>query len=161
MTARILLIPGKTRGHRLHNCPKQLSLMETGWTNHIPLRFQGGVAAPSTKSSRSLKAQTGWLLNSIKIRCASRSSTRWLRDLLRTTPPSRSNVLIARTPLLANGGECDWSNQFPWVKSVLDSTGHRPRLQFALTSTRAACCYSASESLPSDAVPAFPPAWPS
>ena len=32
----------------------------------IPLRFQGGVAAPLIKRSRSLAAQTGWLVNSSK-----------------------------------------------------------------------------------------------
>ena len=77
----------------------------SGCAKTIPLRFQGGVAAPLTEDSRSLAAQTGWLLNPIKIGCASRASTRLLRDLLRTTPPSRSNVLIARAPLLENGGE--------------------------------------------------------
>ena len=35
-----------------------------------------------------LRAQPGWLVNSIKIRCAARASTRVLRDLLLTTPPS-------------------------------------------------------------------------
>src|SRR5215468_10579996 len=32
----------------------------------IPLRFQGGVAAPLVKRSRSLAAQTGWLVSSNK-----------------------------------------------------------------------------------------------
>src|SRR5215468_9339651 len=39
----------------------------------IPLRFQGGVAAPLIKRSRSLPAQTGWLVISNKIRIAKRA----------------------------------------------------------------------------------------
>src|SRR5215813_7590575 len=37
---------------------------ERGWLREgsIPLRFQGGVAAPLKKRSRSLAAQTGWLV---------------------------------------------------------------------------------------------------
>src|SRR5262245_23682426 len=41
---------------------------EWGWLRDgaIPLRFQGGVAAPLIKRSRSSAAQTGWLVNSNK-----------------------------------------------------------------------------------------------
>ena len=41
---------------------------EWGWLREgsIPLRFQGGVAAPINKSPRSSVAQTGWFVNSNK-----------------------------------------------------------------------------------------------
>src|SRR5262249_42578364 len=52
----------------------------------IPLRFQGGVAAPLIKRSRSLAAPTGWLVNSNKIRSATQIFIRRLRGLLLTTP---------------------------------------------------------------------------
>src|SRR5215813_15517004 len=82
-----------------------------GWLRDgsIPLRFQGGVAAPLIKRSRSSAAQTGWLVNSNKIRCATRISLRRLRDLLLTTPsaPLRNGIFLsmAQPPLLENGGE--------------------------------------------------------
>ena len=45
-----------------------LKRREMGWfrDGSIPLRFQGGVAAPLIKGFRSLAAQTGWLVNSNK-----------------------------------------------------------------------------------------------
>src|SRR5215813_9432509 len=71
-----------------------------GWLRDgsIPLRFQGGVAAPLIKRSRSLAAQTGWLVNSNKIRCATRIFIRRLRDLLLTTPsaPLRNGTFLLR-----------------------------------------------------------------
>src|SRR5215469_2384960 len=56
--------------------------------------FQGGVAAPLIKRSRSLAAQTGWLVISNKIRIATRISIWRLRDLLLTTPsaPLRNGI---------------------------------------------------------------------
>src|SRR5215470_1879603 len=71
-----------------------------GWLRDgsIPLRFQGGVAAPLIKRSRSATAQTGWLVNSNKIRCATRISIRRLRDLLLTTQsaPLRNGIFLLR-----------------------------------------------------------------
>src|SRR5215831_7113607 len=93
-------------------------MRQAGIVGRIPLRFQGGVVARSNKwCEASFAAQTGWLVISNKIRSASRASRRRLRDVLLTTlnaspyrarpsrPPSRSNGLIARAPLLENGGE--------------------------------------------------------
>jgi hypothetical protein len=65
-----------------------------------PLRFQGGVAAPLIKRTRSLAAQTGWLVISNKNKERYASIYRGLRDLLLTTPPSASNGLMPRAPLL-------------------------------------------------------------
>jgi hypothetical protein len=50
------------------------------------------------KRSRSLPAQTGWLVNSNKIRCAMRISIRKLRDVLLTTPsaPLRNGTFLLR-----------------------------------------------------------------
>src|SRR5215475_3955261 len=59
---------------------------------HFP-PFQGGVAAPLIRRSRSLAAQTGWFVISNKIRIATQHIRR-LRDFLLTTPAA------ARPPLL-------------------------------------------------------------
>src|SRR5215831_10325424 len=73
----------------------------------IPLRFQGGVAAPLIKRARSLAAQTGWLVIQTKYG-ALRGYLRRLRDLLITTPsaPLRNGsfLLRRRHPSLETGG---------------------------------------------------------
>src|SRR5215475_6532868 len=61
--------------------------------------FQGGVAAPSIRRSRSLAAQTGWFVISNKIRVATRAYKEATR--LFTNHPGR----CAATPPL-KGGEC-------------------------------------------------------
>src|SRR5215471_3559635 len=72
-----------------------------------PFSRRGGCA--SIKRSRSFAAQTGWFVNSNKIRCATRIFIRRLRDPLLTTPsaPLRNGnfLLMAQPPLLENGGE--------------------------------------------------------
>src|SRR5262245_55017501 len=60
--------------------------MRFGREGSIPLRFQGGVAAPLIKRSPSSAAQTGWLVNSKKIRCGTRARitiTHFARSLLK------------------------------------------------------------------------------
>src|SRR5215470_4480418 len=49
--------------HRLRRGVEGIGWLRDG---SIPLRFQGGVAAPLIKRARSLAAQTGWLVNSNK-----------------------------------------------------------------------------------------------
>src|SRR5256885_1965093 len=89
-----------------------------------PLRFEGGVAARHEMSPFLSSARTGWLVRmsrSVLIdfrealflhQCASRQSIRMLRDLL-DNPPVRANPkngavsLMARPPLLKNGGDSE------------------------------------------------------
>src|SRR6267142_5552400 len=107
---------------------------------------QGGVAAPSTKWSRSEEARTGWSITSYVSQCvlqpivwltilyvsrcrahAARPSTalRWLRDFL----------LMPQPPLLGKEGNALDSNSFTPSMSARSSWnqrntgGHRPRLQ--------------------------------
>src|SRR5215475_13824121 len=80
------LVNSNRRAELFHRLQRGVEGM--GWLRDgsIPLRFQGGVAAPLIRRSRSFAAQTGWLVNSNKIRCATRIFVRRLRDLLLTTP---------------------------------------------------------------------------
>ena len=72
------------------------------------LRFQGGVAAPLIKRSRSLTAQTGWL---VKGRVASLYACAALLILFEITnhpvcaAKERELFIEAQPPLLENGGE--------------------------------------------------------
>src|SRR5215470_193819 len=120
-----------------------------GWLRDgsIPLRFQGGVAAPLIKRSRSLAAQTGWLVNSNKIRCATRIFIRRLRDLLLTTPSAllRNGTFLLRRshPSLKTEGnelastavidfEIAWLGQSPEIRRLcaLQSLISQPVGQF-------------------------------
>ena len=75
----------------------------------IPLRFQGGVAAPLTKRPRSLAAQTGRLVNSNKntVRYADiiKEATRPLTNHPVCAVEERDLFIEAQPPLLENGGE--------------------------------------------------------
>jgi len=82
-----------------------------------PFSRRGGCAV--NKRSRSSAAQTGWLVISNRIRSATRASIRRLRDFLLTTPPSASNGLMPRAPLLENGGDWAWPNHLPLSQTVL------------------------------------------
>src|SRR5215468_3587735 len=73
----------------------------------IPLRFQGGVAAPLIKRSRSLPAQTGWLVISNKIRIATRAykvATRPFTNHPVCAAEERDLFIEAQPPLLGKEG---------------------------------------------------------
>ena len=86
---------------------------ELGWLREgsIPLRFQGGVAAPLIKRSRSLAAQTGWLVdsNKNKVRYADiyTEATRPFINHPVCAAKERALLIEAQPPFLENGGE--WS----------------------------------------------------
>ena len=74
------------------------------WFGPIPLLFKEGLLRLNKKIPF-LSGADGVVSNfkQNKVRCA--SMLRRLRDLLLTTPPSASNDLMPRAPLLKNGGE--------------------------------------------------------
>src|SRR5215467_4354225 len=89
--------------------------------------FQGGVAAPLIKRSRSLAAQTGWFVNSNKMRCATRISIRRLRDPLLTTPsaPLRNGTfLLRRSPPSLKRRGMGSLQQLSSISKVLASRNH-------------------------------------
>src|SRR5262249_8043374 len=77
-------------------------LGQSCFQDHSP-PFQGGVAAPLIKRSRSFKARPGWLVTSTnKVRFAVRLKP---PRSLRNKVPSRHFLKVANTPPL-KGGEC-------------------------------------------------------
>src|SRR5215475_3407603 len=92
--------------------------MRAGWRwlrdGSIPLRFQGGVAAPLIKRSRSLAAQTGWLVNSNKnkVRYADiyKEATRPFTNHPVCAAEEGNPFIEAQPPLLENGGEWGMSS---------------------------------------------------
>ena len=71
--------------------------------------FKGGVAAPSIRRSRSLAAQTGWLVipNKNKVRFAyiSKEAARPFTNHPVCAAEERDLSIEAQPPLLENGGE--------------------------------------------------------
>src|SRR5215470_4941972 len=87
----------------------------------IPLRFQGGVAAPLIKGSRSSAAQTGWLVISNKIRIAARAYKEAARPF--TNHPvcaaEERNLLLRRShPSLKTEGNGAVSQIFIFIRTV-------------------------------------------
>src|SRR5215471_4672635 len=93
-----------------------------------PLRFQGGVAAPFIKRSRSLAAQTGWLVNSNKKKeryaDINKDATRPFSNHPVCAAKERDLFIEAQPPLLENGGEWPRFNSCHRFRNCLARAPH-------------------------------------